>query len=108
MTSSWKDAVVGAPSGVLVRVHVVPGSSKTVFPVGYNEWRRCLEIKVKGEAKDNKANAEVLETVAGFFHCASKDVRIVKGEKSREKTVLLAGVARDDVLAKLEVSLHGP
>ncbi len=98
---------MGAPSGVLVQVHVVPGSSKTVFPAGYNEWRHCLEIKVKGEAKDNKANAEVLETLAGFFHCSSKDIRIVKGQKSREKTVLLAGFSRDSVLAKLEESFHG-
>lgn len=96
-----------APKGVLLRLHVVPGSSKAMFPAGYNEWRHCLEIKVVGEAKDNKANAEVLATLAGFFQCSSKDVRIVIGEKSREKTVLLTNMGRDTVLSKLEEHLHG-
>jgi len=100
--------VASAPSGVLLRLHVVPGSSKAMFPAGYNEWRRCLEIKVAGEAKDNKANEDVLATLAGFFHCSSKDLRIVSGEKSREKTVLLVNMRLDAVLKKLEERVHGP
>jgi uncharacterized protein (TIGR00251 family) len=108
MTSTWKDTVTQSSEGVLLRLHVVPGSSKSVFPAGYNEWRHCLEIKVAGVAKDNKANTDVLATLAGFFHCSSQDIRIVNGEKGREKTVLLTNMRLDVVLTKLEERLHGP
>jgi uncharacterized protein (TIGR00251 family) len=107
MTSSWKDAVASSPAGVLLRLHVVPGSSKTVFPAGYNEWRRCLEIKVAGEAKENKANIDVIETVAAYFHLASKDVSLVNGERRREKTLLLTNIRLDTVLTQLKEQLNG-
>jgi len=107
MTSTWKDAVTQSSEGVMLRLHVVPSSSKTVFPAGYNEWRHCLEIKVTGEAQENKANAEVLATLAAFFHCSSKDLQIVTGEKSREKTILLVNKRLENVLKTLEVASHG-
>jgi len=106
MVSSWKDAVTSSQEGVLLRLHVVPCSAKAVFPAGYNEWRHCFEMKVAGEAKENKANTDVVETIAAYFHLASKDVRIVNGEKSREKTVLLTNIRMDSVLKRLEESFH--
>jgi uncharacterized protein (TIGR00251 family) len=107
MTSTWRDTVTQSSEGVLLRLHVVPGSSKSVFPAGYNEWRHCLEIKVPGEAKENKANTDVLATLAAFFHCSSKDLRIVTGEKSREKTILLVNKRLENVLKALEAASHG-
>jgi len=107
MTSSWKDAIQRSQEGVLLRLHVVPGSSTHVFPSGYNEWRHCLEMKVAGEAKENKANSEVIETLATYFHLTPKDVCIVNGEKSREKTILLTNIRLDVVLKRLEEALHG-
>jgi uncharacterized protein (TIGR00251 family) len=64
--TSFKDAVKESKEGVLLQLHVVPGSSQSVFPAGYNSWRKRLEIKVQSEAKDNKANIEVRETIASF------------------------------------------
>jgi uncharacterized protein (TIGR00251 family) len=107
MTSTWKDAVTQSSEGVLLRLHVVPSSSKSVFPAGYNEWRHCLERKVPGEAKENKANTDVVATLAAFFHCSSKDLRIVTGEKSREKTVLLVNKRLENVLKTIEDASHG-
>jgi uncharacterized protein (TIGR00251 family) len=100
--TSWKDAVTRSPEGVLLRLHTVPGSSAAVFPAGYNEWRRCFEIKVKGEARENKANSDVVDVVSGFFHLPSRAVRVVDGMKSREKTILLTGVSLEKVFGVLE------
>jgi hypothetical protein len=101
-----KDAVRSSSEGVLIQLHVVPRSSQTVFPAGYNQWRKCIEIKVKAEAKDNKANIEVAGTLAAYFHLSPKDVMLISGQKSREKTVLLKKVTLDGVRKKLEESLH--
>jgi uncharacterized protein (TIGR00251 family) len=105
--TSFKDAIKSSNQGVLLCLHVVPGSSETVFPAGYNQWRKCIEIKVRSEAKENKANNEVVETIAGFFKISPKHVILVSGQKSRKKTVALKKVPVDTVYDRLEESFHG-
>lgn len=105
--TSYKDAIKGSPQGVLLFLHVIPGSSQTVFPFKYNQWRKSIEIKVRSEAKDNKANTEVLETIARFFKVAEKDVVLMSGEKKREKTVCLKRISSNAVDGKLKESFHG-
>ena len=105
--TSFTDAIKRSNQGVLLCLHVIPGSSQNIFPVKYDQWRKSLEIKVKSEAKDNKANTETIETVAGFFRLPVKDVVLASGEKSRKKTVCLKNTSVDVVTAKLQGSLHG-
>ena len=105
--TSFKDAIKSSKQGIILCVHVVPGSSQSLFPAGYNQWRKCIEIKVRSEAKDNKANNDVIETVAGFFRVSVKDVTLMSGQKSREKTIYLDGISIDAVCSQLEESFHG-
>ncbi len=105
--TSFKDAIKSSNQGVLLCLHVVPGSSQVLFPAGYNQWRKCIEIKVQSEAKDNKANNEVVETIAKFFKILPKNVILINGQKSREKTVALKKVTVDTVCERLEESFHG-
>jgi uncharacterized protein YggU (UPF0235/DUF167 family) len=62
---------------------------------------------VQSEAKDNKANNEVVETIARFFKILPKNVILMSGQKSREKTVALKKVTVDTVCERLEESFHG-
>ena len=105
--TSFKDAIKTSKQGILLCLHVVVGSSQVTFPAGYNQWRKCIEIKVRSEAKDNRANNEVIETVAGFFRVPIKEVILVSGQKSREKTVCISKISIDMVCSQLEESLHG-
>ena len=102
-----KDAVSFSKNRILIKLHVIPGSSQSVFPAGYNTWRKCIEIKVNSEAKENKANNEVIEKIAEFFNILQKDIRIVYGQKSREKTVSIENMQIDDICKKIEESLNG-
>jgi hypothetical protein len=104
--TSFKDAIKRSDQGVILCLHVVPGSSQVVFPAGYNQWRKCIEIKVRSVAKENKANNEVIETVAGFFRVPVKDVILVSGQKSREKTICLSKISVDRACSQLEESFH--
>ena len=83
--TSYKDAIKESNQGVLLCLHVVPGSTQTTFPVQYNPWRNSIEIKVQSEAKENKANTETIETVAGFFQLSVKDVVLVSGDRKEGK-----------------------
>jgi uncharacterized protein (TIGR00251 family) len=101
------DAVTASPKGVILFLHVTTGSSQTVFPGSYNQWRKCLEIKVQSEAKDNKANTEVLETIARFFQLPGKNVTLLNGEKIREKTVCLKAIPLNRIQEKLKEYFDG-
>ena len=65
------------------KVKVIPNAKK-------NEVIRekgKLKVYVNVPAKDGKANRALIETLADFFNVKKRDVKIVSGEKSREKIV---------------------
>lgn len=104
--TSFKDAIKSSNHGVILCLHVVPGSSQTVFPAGYNQWRKCIEIKVCSNAKKNKANNDVIQIVAQFFQLSEKDVMLMSGQKSKEKTIALRNISVEMTCSLLEVSFH--
>ncbi len=105
--TSYKDAIKASKQGILLRLHVIPGSAQTVFPATYNQWRTSIEMKVQGQAKDNNANTEVLETIARFFKLTSNEVTLLSGEKNRQKTVCLKNITSNAVEGKLKEYLDG-
>ena len=92
---------------VLIKIHVIPGSTQTLFPAGYNNWRQCIEIKVKAAAKDNKANSEVIKNIAEYFNISVKNIHIVSGKMGRDKTVSINNIQKRDVCRKIKESLNG-
>ena len=93
--------------GVIIDLFITPDSKKNIFPVGFNEWRKCVEMNVRSSAQDNKANMEVLKTIAGFFEKPFVNVLLVSGAKKREKTVLIKNGSITEISKKLEASLDG-
>jgi len=102
-----KHAISLSKNEVLMKLHVIPDSSQSLFPAGYNKWRNCIEIKVKAAAKENKANNEVITKIAEYFNHSSKDISIVSGQKGREKIISIKNVPIKNVCSKIEGSLHG-
>ena len=111
MTSScmnkFEDSIKKYNDGVLLNLFVKPKASKVVFPSCYNSWRKRIEIEVSSEPKDNKANIEVIKTVADFFSKSKKDISIISGEKNKEKTLFIKNILVDDVIKKLRKSFNG-
>jgi uncharacterized protein (TIGR00251 family) len=71
-------------SEVEVDIKAVPGSSKTCF-AGIKDER--LRVKIAAAPEDGKANAELIAFTAAALGCAKRDVRMLRGEKSRLKTL---------------------
>jgi len=105
--SELTGAIQNHRDGAILHLFVTSGANRTVFPAGYNVWRKRLEIKVASEAKDNKANKEVVQTIAEFFDKPVANVHIVSGEKNREKTLLVKGVSVNNAVKKVKESLDG-
>jgi uncharacterized protein (TIGR00251 family) len=95
------------PDGTTLNLFVTPKSRKIVFPARLNSWRKSIEINVAADAEDNKANKEVIKTVADFFEKPVTDVFVVAGAKNRVKTILVKGVTCDFVTDRLRDSLDG-
>ncbi len=63
-----------------LEIKVLPGAGKDEV----SEDGGAITVRVKAQAKDNKANVAVLKVLRKHF---GKEVRFVSGLKSRKKTV---------------------
>jgi uncharacterized protein (TIGR00251 family) len=70
-------------------VRVTAGARSSEL-VGLNEGR--LRVRVAAPAAEGRANAELERVVAKAFGVRRSAVGLVRGERSRDKTVLVAGI----------------
>ena len=69
-----------------IHVKVTAGAGKESFKVKSEDH---FEISVKEKAEGNRANARVLELVAGHFKVPVNKVRIVNGHKHPSKLLII-------------------
>lgn len=99
------DAIRISKKGIIISLKVTPNTKKPVFPAGYDEWRKAIEIRVKALPEKGEANAEVVELVAQFFSVAESAVSIVVGAKSREKSVEIVGLEKEKAAQMLAAKI---
>jgi len=66
-----------------VSIKVIPNAKKNEV----SQEGEKLKVRVTAPAVDGRANKAVIEILAEFFKIKKNHVRIIKGEKSREKIV---------------------
>jgi uncharacterized protein (TIGR00251 family) len=76
-------------AGVLLEILVQPRASRT-RAVGEHDGR--LKIQLAAPPVDGEANAALVDFLAGALRARKSDVRIVRGDTGRRKTVQVAGV----------------
>jgi len=77
---------------IYIDLKVIPGASKNEI-VGLRDGRLC--VKIAAQPEDGKANACLCGFLAKALGCAKRDVVVVKGEKSRLKTIALPAVCAE-------------
>lgn len=77
-------------NGVSISIRVNPASGR--FKLYRESGRVVLDIKSRPEK--GKANAEIL---AGLSKMFGRETEIIRGRKSRDKTVLIRDVSRKDI-----------
>ncbi|HKJ90475.1 MAG TPA: DUF167 domain-containing protein [Oceanipulchritudo sp.] len=70
--------------GERLRVRVIPNASRDEIS-GWQE--SVLKIKLQAVPEGGRANRALCAFLARTLRCARREVRIVSGEKSREKVV---------------------
>jgi len=70
----------------IIKVILKPNSSKSRI-VKFNSEREAYIIDIKAPAQDNKANIGLVKFFSRFL---KKDVKLIKGFKSREKLLRIS------------------
>lgn len=63
----------------------------------------ALKVKVHAPALEGRANDELCEFLAGVLKISRRSVRVVQGEKSRQKLVQIDGLSLAEVKTRLTV-----
>ncbi len=100
----YADAVVEAAHGVIITLDVTAGAKRSLFPAGYNEWRKSIRCQVAAPAVGGKANRAIIDLLAETFGIPRADVSIVAGHTSSSKTVAIAGLSKSSVVASLNAA----
>ena len=83
------------PDGVLLSVKLQPRAAKNqIIGAQGNE----LKIQVTAPPVDSAANEALIEYLAEKFDCGRNRMKIVRGHKSRHKTLKLYGFAPEEIL----------
>ena len=67
----------------LIKIKVIPNAKKNKVV----ESEGLFKVYVNAPAVDGKANKALIEVLSEYFNVRKSSVRIVRGEKSREKVV---------------------
>ena len=72
--------------GLIVRLKIVPNSSKNEL-ILEDEF---IKVKITAQPIENKANKALIEYLAKKFKLPKTSVSIIKGETSKDKTLLFS------------------
>lgn len=71
--------------GILLKIRIVPNSSKNQFILS----EEMIKLKITAQPIENKANKAVVEYLSKLFKVPKTSIEIVKGDTSKDKTLLL-------------------
>lgn len=91
---------MSAPVKTLLKVRAVPNASKTAVAGRLGD---AVKIKLKAVPEGGRANAELCEFLADALGVGRRAVYLESGDTSRDKRVVVEGMAEAAVLAKLGV-----
>ena len=92
-------SIAAVPGGVRIQLHVQPGAS-TSEVAGLHGER--IRLRIQSPPVDGRANSAVMDWIAARLGVPRRAVTLVRGEKSREKTVEVRGVTVVEATEKLK------
>ena len=84
----------------ILQVHVIPNAKSDVV-VGKHGG--ALKIKLRAPAIEGKANAALLRFLGEQLKLPRKAIVLKSGEKSRDKTIQIHGLSKEDVYTRLHL-----
>jgi len=82
----------------VLAIKAVPGSSRDAVAGWHGD---ALKVKVRAPALDGRANDALCAFLADTLGLPRRAVTLVRGDKSRQKQVRIAGLTTDEARVKL-------
>ena len=92
-------AIWDTARGTLVRITVRPNSKERKFIAEIDP--DSIIINLRSPAREGKANSELLKGLSKILKISSADIRLVAGQKSKDKTVLIVGISTEEIEDRL-------
>jgi uncharacterized protein (TIGR00251 family) len=89
------------PQGIdeaLLRVRVTPRAGRDAL-AGWQDG--VLHVRLAAPPVEGRANAALVRFLASALRIPSRDVRLVAGERAREKRLLITGISEAEVRTRL-------
>jgi len=96
------DALLEERNGTIISIDVTAGAKEELFPAGYNEWRKAIGCRVTAPALEGRANKAIITLIAETLDLPVSSITIQSGATSSQKRVLVAGLAKNDLLVRLK------
>ena len=84
---------------IIVKVKIVPGSSKNKIARVYND---ALKISITASPVEGKANKKCIAYLAKYFDIAKSKIEIISGQTSKNKLIKIYDISQKEFLEKLE------
>lgn len=84
-----KKPAPGTESVITLKIKVEPRSSRSGVVGPYGD---ALKVKLTSAPVEGKANKELIEVLAREFGIPKRDIEIISGQSSKNKTVRLTGM----------------
>lgn len=88
-----------ADGGCELALHIQPGASKSGIAGRHGD---ALKVRIQAPPVEGAANAALLAFIAQALGLAPREVKLLRGEKSRQKTLWVA-LTPEAVQARLEL-----
>jgi len=85
--------------GIILTLKILPNAKKNSIESYSNDY---LKIKISAPPRDSKANQELLKFLSKTFNISKSKISIIKGEKSRNKTIEIAGIDKETIENELK------
>lgn len=92
--------VITTNAGVILSVRTQPHSNKNRI---IGEYGGRLKLAVTAAAEKGKANRAVIELLADILHIHESSIRIISGESSRDKRLMIKGLTPEDIKSLLNL-----
>lgn len=99
MSSSIDDCFKIRDNDIIIKVKIVPGSSKNKIIGAYND---ALKISIAAPPVEGKANKKCIAYLAKYFDVAKSKIEIISGQTSKNKLIKIYDISPKEFLDKIE------
>ena len=99
MNSSIDDCFKITGNDIIIKVKIVPGSSKNKIVGVYSD---ALKISITAPPVEGKANKKCIAYLAKYFDAAKSKIEIISGQTSKNKLIKIYDISQKEFLGKLE------